>query len=109
MSNRFIYILQVFLLLFTTPLSFAEYSLYENGLLSYSTRDDLTSEESVHFPLLLNKWLRRGPRILPCARLYLHSLPSKSALAVSCAILGQLDLVVGLALHSSVLLGNIKS
>ncbi|OGX42983.1 MAG: hypothetical protein A3G91_03890 [Omnitrophica WOR_2 bacterium RIFCSPLOWO2_12_FULL_50_9] len=29
-----------------------EYSLYENGLLSYTTQDSLTSEESVHFPLL---------------------------------------------------------
>lgn len=29
-----------------------EYSLYENGLHSFSTRDDMTSEESVHFPLL---------------------------------------------------------
>lgn len=29
-----------------------EYSLYESGLLSYTTRDDLTNEESVHFPLL---------------------------------------------------------
>ncbi len=29
-----------------------KYSLYENGLLSYTTGDDLTSEESVHYPLL---------------------------------------------------------
>ncbi len=29
-----------------------EYSLYQNGLFSYATRDELSSEESVHFPLL---------------------------------------------------------
>lgn len=29
-----------------------EYSLFENGLLSYSTKDELTSEESVHYALL---------------------------------------------------------
>lgn len=28
------------------------YSLYENGLLSYTTRDELTSETNIHFPLL---------------------------------------------------------
>ncbi|MBN1870793.1 MAG: methyltransferase domain-containing protein [Candidatus Omnitrophica bacterium] len=35
-----------------------EYSLYENGLFSFATRDDLSSEESVHFPLLEHP----GPR-----------------------------------------------
>lgn len=29
-----------------------EYSLFENGLLSYSTKDELTSEENVHYALL---------------------------------------------------------
>lgn len=29
-----------------------EYNLYQNGLFSYATRDELSSEESVHFPLL---------------------------------------------------------
>ncbi|HBR15844.1 MAG TPA: hypothetical protein DD723_09970 [Candidatus Omnitrophica bacterium] len=29
-----------------------EYSLYENGLLSYTTREELSSEEQIHFPLL---------------------------------------------------------
>jgi spermidine synthase len=28
-----------------------DYSLYENGLLSFTTRDDQTSEEDVHFPM----------------------------------------------------------
>ncbi len=28
------------------------YSLYESGLLSYTTRDELTSETNIHFPLL---------------------------------------------------------
>lgn len=28
------------------------YSLYESGLLSYTTRDDLSSETNIHFPLL---------------------------------------------------------
>jgi len=36
-----------------------EYSLYTNGLLSYTTRDDLTSEESVHFPMLEHPHPRR--------------------------------------------------
>lgn len=29
-----------------------EYNLYQNGLFAYATRDALTSEEAVHFPLL---------------------------------------------------------
>ncbi len=35
------------------------YSLYENGLLSFTTKDDLTSEENVHFPLLEHPKPRR--------------------------------------------------
>lgn len=36
-----------------------EYSLFENGLLSYSTKDELTSEESVHYALLEHPHPRR--------------------------------------------------
>ncbi len=32
-----------------------EYSLYENGLISYSTRDALTNEENAHFALLAHE------------------------------------------------------
>lgn len=37
----------------------SEYSLFENGLLSYTTRDALSSEENVHFPLLAHPDPRR--------------------------------------------------
>ncbi|HQP10449.1 MAG TPA: hypothetical protein PKV41_03615, partial [Candidatus Omnitrophota bacterium] len=37
----------------------SEYNLYENGMFSYATSDELTSEESVHFPLLEHPRPRR--------------------------------------------------
>lgn len=37
-----------------------EYSLFENGLLSYSTKDELTSEENVHYALLEHPHPRRA-------------------------------------------------
>ena len=37
-----------------------EYGLYQNGLFSFATRDELSSEESVHFPLLEHPRPRRA-------------------------------------------------
>ncbi|MBI5023518.1 MAG: fused MFS/spermidine synthase [Candidatus Omnitrophica bacterium] len=37
-----------------------EYSLFENGLISYSTKDELTSEENVHYALLEHPEPRRA-------------------------------------------------